>query len=80
MFKLARTFPKDKTNVLKFPFSQMLGIAYLLLQAVDLQPLVVELVALLPDSPQQLSDTLLLAVDHLLAGVQATIKVKEQNT
>lgn len=39
---------------------------YLFLQNLDLDPLVVELVALLPHSLQQLCDALLLGVDHLL--------------
>lgn len=39
---------------------------YLFLQNPDLNPLVVELVALLPHSLQQLCDALLLAVDHPL--------------
>jgi len=51
--------------VLKSP-PELSGGSDLLLQALDLSPLVVELVALVPHGAQQLGDALLLALDHLL--------------
>lgn len=41
---------------------------YLLLQNLDLKPLVVQLVTLLPHSLQQLCNALLLGLDHFLIG------------
>lgn len=46
---------------------------YLFLKSLDLQPLEVEAVALLRHSSQQLSDAVLLGVDHLLGGNHKTL-------
>lgn len=42
------------------------GSSYLVFQTLDLHPLVVELVTLLPHSSQKFSEALLLALDHPL--------------
>lgn len=45
-----------------------LALVYLFLEILDLYPMEVELVALVPHSSQQLSNAVVLGVDHLLGG------------
>lgn len=45
-----------------------LALVYLFLQTLDLYPVEVELVALVPHGSQQLSNAVVLGVDHLLGG------------
>lgn len=45
-----------------------LALAHLFLQTLDLDPVEVELVALVPHGSQQLSNAVVLGVDHLLGG------------
>lgn len=47
----------------------MLAPVYLFLQTLDLHPVEVELVALVPHRSQQLSNAVVLGVDHLLVGI-----------